>query len=199
MKNDTKVACQAENEATPGQTKNALKKQNKLAKQLMKKVKALPKAMPADMLVYLSDPASLQRQQEEWEKKPLTTVGIDLGDLKSNVCLLNRAGGQVGEFEVDTTPEGFQKFFQELPSASRIALEVGTHSPWTSRLLQDLGHAVLVVNARKLDKRRIKTDRRDAQMLAQKFYRESEDLVQVRHRGEQQQIDILAGVYCGLT
>ncbi len=191
MKNDTKVACQAENEAKPGQTKNAVKRQNKLAKQLTKKVKALPKAMPADTLMYLSDPASLKRQQEEWVKKPLATLGIDLGDVTSNVCLLNRAGGQMGEFEVDTTPEGFQKFFQELPDASRIALEVGTHSPWANRLLRELGHEVLVVNARKLAKRRIKTDRRDAQMLAQKAYQESEDLVQVRHRGEQQQIDIL--------
>ncbi len=29
-----------------------------------------------------------------------------------------------------------------------IALEVGTHSPWVSRLLSRLGHEVIVANAR---------------------------------------------------
>jgi hypothetical protein len=30
---------------------------------------------------------------------------------------------------------------------SRIALEIGTHSPWMSRLLSELGHEVIVANA----------------------------------------------------
>src|SRR5579864_3837578 len=33
---------------------------------------------------------------------------------------------------------------------SRIALETGTHSPWISRLLGELGHEVIVANARKV-------------------------------------------------
>ena len=32
---------------------------------------------------------------------------------------------------------------------SRIALETGTHSPWISRLLSELGHKVIVAHARK--------------------------------------------------
>jgi transposase len=32
----------------------------------------------------------------------------------------------------------------------QIALEVGTHSPWASRLLEELGHEVLVANPRRL-------------------------------------------------
>ena len=31
----------------------------------------------------------------------------------------------------------------------RVAIEVGTHSPWVSRILEDHGHEVLVANARK--------------------------------------------------
>jgi len=31
-----------------------------------------------------------------------------------------------------------------------IAMEVGTHSPWLSRLLQNLGHEVIVANARQV-------------------------------------------------
>jgi transposase len=32
---------------------------------------------------------------------------------------------------------------------SHIALEIGTHSPWIGRLLSELGHEVIVANARK--------------------------------------------------
>src|SRR5438045_3160975 len=52
---------------------------------------------------------------------------------------------------------------------SRIALEIGTHSPWISRLLSDLGHEVIVANARKvrlIGESRKKDDRVDAQTLA---------------------------------
>jgi hypothetical protein len=50
----------------------------------------------------------------------------------------------------------------------RIAIETGTHSPWVSRLLEELGHEVLVANARKVrliyaNKR--KTDEVDAENL----------------------------------
>jgi transposase len=51
----------------------------------------------------------------------------------------------------------------------RIAIEVGTHSPWVSRLLEERGHQVLVANARKLRliyQNKRKTDKIDAQNLA---------------------------------
>jgi hypothetical protein len=31
---------------------------------------------------------------------------------------------------------------------SRMVVEIGTHSPWISRLLSELGHEVIVANAR---------------------------------------------------
>ena len=52
---------------------------------------------------------------------------------------------------------------------SRIALEIGTHSPWISRLLSEMGHEVIVANARKvrlIGESRKKDDRLDAQTLA---------------------------------
>ena len=52
---------------------------------------------------------------------------------------------------------------------SRIALDTGTHSPWVSRLLGELGHEVIVANARKvrlIGESRKKDDRLDAQTLA---------------------------------
>jgi len=47
----------------------------------------------------------------------------------------------------------------------RIAIEAGTHSPWVSRVLQELGHEVLVANSRKtrlIYTNRRKTDEVDA-------------------------------------
>jgi hypothetical protein len=48
-------------------------------------------------------------------------------------------------------------------------LEAGTHSPWVSRLLADLGHEVLVANPRRLRliyENENKSDRVDAEYLA---------------------------------
>jgi hypothetical protein len=52
---------------------------------------------------------------------------------------------------------------------SRIALETGMHSPWVSRLLSELGHEVIVAQARNvrlIGESRKKDDRLDARRLA---------------------------------
>ena len=51
----------------------------------------------------------------------------------------------------------------------RIAIEVGTHSPWLSRELERLGYEVIVANARQVGliaRGQKKTDRVDAETLA---------------------------------
>ena len=52
---------------------------------------------------------------------------------------------------------------------SRIALETGTHSPWISRLLSELGHEAIVAHARSgrlIGESRRKDDRIGARTLA---------------------------------
>jgi transposase len=68
------------------------------------------------------------------------TAGIDLGDRYSYLCLLETESGEViEEGRLRTTPEAFgRRFSSERPM--RIAIEAGTHSPWTSRLLQECVH-----------------------------------------------------------
>jgi transposase len=69
----------------------------------------------------------------------------------------------------------------------RIALEVGTHSPWVSRLLKALGHEVLVANPRKLRfiyQSRGKTDRVDARALARVARMDPALLSPIEHRQE---------------
>ena len=189
MKNDSKMQEQARSERPGVQPRPGTRKSGQ-QKKLKKVISNLPATVSADTLSYLLSPAARQRMQEEWEKKPLVTAGVDLGDRKSNVCLLNQAGEMVGEFEIETTPQGFERFFQALPKG-RVGMEVGTHSPWASRLVSQCGHEVIVANARKLSKQRIKTDKRDARMLANKTYQQSEELRAIHHRSEQHQKDMV--------
>jgi transposase len=78
------------------------------------------------------------------------TVGLDIGDKYSYLCLIDQRSGEVmEEGRLRTTPEALRRRFAPEPSL-RIAIETGTHSPWVSRLLEECGHEVLVANARKL-------------------------------------------------
>jgi transposase len=60
------------------------------------------------------------------------TVGIDLGDRSSRYCILDEQGELLAEGSVATTKKGLAQVFGSKPR-SRVALEVGTHSPWVSR------------------------------------------------------------------
>ena len=77
------------------------------------------------------------------------TIGIDLGDRKSHLCALDANAAIVEESQLATTPTAMRARFEGLTPA-RIALEVGGHSAWVSELLEELGHEVIVANARTL-------------------------------------------------
>jgi transposase len=120
------------------------------------------------------------------------TIGLDLGDRNSWYCVLDEAGQIQLEQRLRTTAEAFRKVFDGMPR-SRIALETGTHSPWVSRLLAELGHEVIVANARKvrlIGESRKKDDRLDAQSLARLARIDPELLGPVKHRSAQAQADL---------
>ena len=81
-------------------------------------------------------------------KGPIT-IGLDLGDKTSRYCLLDGKGEVVQERSIVTTKKGMAQAFGAMPRC-RIAIEVGTHSPWVSRLLKGLGFEVIVANARQV-------------------------------------------------
>src|SRR5512140_3560894 len=66
------------------------------------------------------------------------TIGLDLGDQSTRYCILDEGGDVVSEGQLPTTQAGLNSLFAKMP-ASRIALEVGTHSPWVSRQLASMG------------------------------------------------------------
>jgi transposase len=63
------------------------------------------------------------------------TIGMDLGDKTSRYCVLDEQGEIAREGSVGTTKKALAQKFGAL-RRSRVALEVGTHSPWVSRLLK---------------------------------------------------------------
>src|ERR1700683_1797616 len=76
-------------------------------------------------------------------------IGLDLGDRNSWYCALDGSGQIQREQRVRTNATALREVFGEI-AQSRIALEIGTDSPWISRLLSELGHEVVVANARKV-------------------------------------------------
>ncbi len=120
------------------------------------------------------------------------TVGLDVSDMFSHLHLLDEKGRVVEEGRVRTTLEALERRFSALPRC-RIVLEVGTHSPWMSRLLAGLGHEVIVANPRRVrliaesDQKR---DRTDAELLARLGRVDPGLLRPIQHRGPQAQQDL---------
>jgi len=119
-------------------------------------------------------------------------IGLDLGDKHSHLATLDQGGELIEETRVPTTKASFRRKFSTLP-ACRVAMEVGAHSRWASHLLEELGHEVLVANARKL--RAIyhnprKDDRADAEILARLARLDPNLLSPIHHRSPQAQADL---------
>src|SRR5580698_3412629 len=110
---------------------------------------------------------TVQACQNELSKEQKLTIGLDLGDRWSFYCVMDEAGQVILEHKLPTTPEAMKQTFGKIPQ-SLIALETGTHSPWVSRLLGELGHQVIVAHAQKVQlitKSSRKDDRHDARTL----------------------------------
>ena len=120
------------------------------------------------------------------------TIGLDLGDRSSWYCVLDEAGEVIHEQKLGTTPKAMKDTFGTMPR-SRIALETGTHSPWISRLLSELGHEVIMAHARNvrlIGESRRKDDRMDARMLARLARIDPQLLSPVKHRSAKAQADL---------
>jgi len=136
--------------------------------------------------------STVQTFSNEIFREQKLTIGVDLGDRWSFYCVLDEAGKIILEQKVATTPEGMKQTFARIPR-SLMALETGTHSPWVSRLLTELGHQVIVAHAQKVElitKSNRKDDRHDARTLARLARIDPELLGPVRHRSAQAQIHL---------
>jgi transposase len=117
------------------------------------------------------------------------TIGIDLGDRQHAVCVLSAGGDILAEESIPNTRECLMSCAGRHPAATFV-METGMHSPWVSRLLESLGHPVIVANARKLraiSQSRTKNDQEDARMLARLGRADPALLSPVKHRSESAQ------------
>lgn len=121
------------------------------------------------------------------------TIGLDLGDKFSFACVLDGDGEVTAELRFRSTCTDLRKTLQPHDGA-RVILEVGTHSPWISRELEDMGFEVIVANPRRvrlISRSDSKNDRMDAEQLARLGRVDPSLLSPIRHRGEDAQRDLV--------
>ena len=97
-------------------------------------------------------------------------VGMDRGKKESQIAILTEAGELI-EKRMRTERERLRQFFADCPKA-RILMEASTISESVARILEELGHEVVVADPNYAPmyaqrSRRVKTDKRDALALAE--------------------------------
>src|SRR3990172_4214000 len=125
-------------------------------------------------------------------KDSILFVGVDLGDGWSELQVLDQEGEVVEESRLPTSESALRRKFGAM-GRWRVAMEAGTHSPWVSRLLTELGHEVIMADARKLRliyRNPRKNDRIDAEYLARLARLDPQLLSPVRHRSPEAQADL---------
>jgi transposase len=117
------------------------------------------------------------------------TIGLDVSDKWSHVAVLDASCTVVLRDRVRTKEPSLRRFFGRWQGA-RVALEVGPHSPWMSRVLAELELEVIVANPRKVASiygSDNKSDQVDAEQLARLAKMDPKLLHPVRHRREDTQ------------
>src|SRR5258705_11148132 len=125
--------------------------------------------------------------------KKQITIGLDLGDRRHTYCVLDEAGKMTREGSLGNTGEELAAMARSYPGAS-LVMEAGTHSPWVSRFLRELGLRVIVANPRKIRaiyENERKSDRRDAMMLARLSRMDPTLLHPIEHGSQEAHQDML--------
>jgi len=102
-----------------------------------------------------------------------TTIGIDVSDRTSKICVMRKTpDGErriVIETTCATTREGFSEVLSKLDRSWPIAFETGTHCRWMNKHFKCLGFTTFLANPGKvpsITKSNTKNDRNDARELA---------------------------------
>jgi len=120
------------------------------------------------------------------------TIGIDLGDKSHAICVLDELGNILNKQIIPNDAETIKKNVIEYPGAL-VVMEVGTHSPWISFCLKQIGYDVIVANTRKVKaiwSNEKKCDLKDAEMLARIARIDTQLLSPIQHRSLESQYDL---------
>jgi transposase len=121
-----------------------------------------------------------------------TTLGLDLSDRVSHYHVQRGDGATLATGKVATTRADLTGLFESWKGC-RLLIEAGGHSPWISRLAGTCGMEVVVANPRRVElisKSDRKTDRADAELLAELGRTNVQLLAPITHRSEAAQQDL---------
>ncbi len=101
-----------------------------------------------------------------------TYVGLDISLADTHICVLNEESKRIYQGSVLSQPDAIaEALSKHAPNCERIAVETGATTPWLWRELRHRGLPVICIDARHANKalsmRRNKTDKNDAQGLAE--------------------------------
>ena len=122
-----------------------------------------------------------------------TTIGMDVSDRTTKVCVMSKEGRAprvVMETTIPTTKEGLAKFLSTQDAATPVAFETGTHCRWMNEVAQGMGFKVYVANPcrlRMVTDSKAKNDKNDARMIARLALADPGLLHPVRLRGAEYQ------------
>lgn len=125
--------------------------------------------------------------------EPRLTIGLDVGDRKTHLCVVDHVTGEILEEGSFKTTEPVLRKRLGCYARARVALETGAHTRWMAACLVNMGHEVLVANARKLrliTDNDTKSDVLDACRLALLARADPRLLHPVKLRGQQAQADL---------
>lgn len=121
-----------------------------------------------------------------------TTMGLDLSDRLSHYHVLKGDGQTLVRGKLPTLREDLAQLFNRWKGC-RLVIEAGGHSPWISRLGAECGMEVVVANPRRVElisKSDRKTDRTDAELLAELGRTNVALLAPITHRSKETQADL---------
>lgn len=122
-----------------------------------------------------------------------TTIGIDVSDKTSKICVMTKEDGNrriLVETTCETTKDGFAECFEKFDRSWLVVFETGTHCRWMKMHFEALGFKVVVANpaeVKLITDSNAKNDKSDARKLARLALADVELLKPVRLRDETHQ------------
>ena len=102
-----------------------------------------------------------------------TTIGADVSDRTTKICVMTKADGGERRIVLETTcatmKAGFEEAFAKFDRSWPVVFETGTHCRWMDRMFRKMGFKTIVGNPGKIPsitKSNTKNDRNDARELA---------------------------------
>ncbi len=124
------------------------------------------------------------------EKSTSRFIGIDIGDRKSDFCVMNEHGTILEEGKVPSRVDEFGEAFARFKGAKAL-IEVGTHARWMKVSLENAGLECTVCDAKAanlVNQHGRKTDARDARMLAELLRTNSALIKRIEFRSDDAQL-----------